>query len=170
LDHPEWHQLSHEDCFEAFKVAKFVSDVEESRSLNTRKGPFIIISSSGMITGGRILHHVKHHGDDPRNMILLAGFQAPGTRGALLAAGSRSLKIHGQYLNILAEVIQSDYFSAHADQQQLLAWLMESEKMPGKVFLTHGEPQAADAFRRLVIENLKCDVVIPSLNQVAVFP
>jgi len=142
------HRLQGRECDEAFRIARFVTSVEESKQLNERSGPLIIISASGMLTGGRVLHHVEALGGDPKNMILLAGFQAAGTRGAALAEGLRTLKMHGQYVDILAEVIKLDMFSAHADQDELLRWVQAIEPVPAHIVLNHGEPNAQDALRK----------------------
>ena len=107
-----------------------------------------------MLTGGRILHHLRAFGDDRRNTILLVGHQAEGTRGAALVAGARALKIHGAYVPIRAEVVRIGGFSAHAGQSELLAWLRACAPPPDRVYLVHGEPAAADCFRLLVRDTL----------------
>ena len=162
--HARWHRLSTEQCEETFSIAKYIRTVEESKALNRKSGPMIIISASGMLTGGRILHHIKSFGPDPRNIILLPGFQAPGTRGASLIAGASSIKIHGEYIPINAEVLHWDLLSAHADQEDLIKWLSKAELTPKKVLLVHGEPQASDNLRRLINDKLNLEVEIPSMG------
>ena len=159
--YPEWHRIPTKDVEEIFSIASFVGSPEESRGLNRRSGPMVIISASGMLTGGRVLHHLKQFGPDPSNMILLPGFQAAGTRGAALVAGEKHLKIHGESIPINAEVCHWDILSAHADQAELLQWLEQCETAPKKVFLVHGEAQASEGLRRLIKGRAYTDVVIP---------
>lgn len=132
-------------CRNLSGAVDFVTSVAESKAVNRMKGPRVIISASGMLTGGRILHHVKAFGGDPANAILLPGFQAAGTRGAQLAAGATELKIHGALIPIRAEIIQPRLFSAHADQEELMTWLRAAPAAPDKVHLIHAEPGAAAA-------------------------
>jgi metallo-beta-lactamase family protein len=139
----------------------FVRTPEESKKLNDIRFPCVIISASGMATGGRVLHHLKSLAPDPRNTLLLPGFQAPGTRGDSLARGARSIKIHGSYVDVAAEVVQLDVFSAHADQSDLLAWLAACERRPRRVFVTHGEGVPADTLRRLAWDRLKLHASVP---------
>lgn len=156
-----WHRLSNEECQRICGSIHFVNSVEESKALNRSEEPKVIISASGMLTGGRILHHLKYYGPDERNLIMLAGFQAAGTRGAALTQGSNQLKIHGRYVPIHAEISQMDVLSAHADQRELLQWLSSQEQLPKRVFLTHGELEAADEMRRRITENNMVPVNIP---------
>ncbi len=153
--HADWHRLSHADCDRIFGGVHFTRSVEESKRLASVQGPAVLISASGMLTGGRVLHHFKRLAPEPANTILLAGFQAPGTRGGALAAGARELKMHGAYVPVRAKVEHIDSLSAHADQAELLAWLRGSGATPGRVLLVHGEPVAADALRRRIEEELK---------------
>ena len=120
----------------------------------------ILISASGMATGGRILHHLKHFAPDHRNTILFTGFQAGGTRGASIIRGADSVKIHGGYVPIRAEVKNLDMLSAHADADEIMAWLDNFDAPPRTTFITHGEPDASDALRRRIEEELggTCDV------------
>lgn len=140
------HRLTPEQCRAMREVATNVVTVEDSKRLNARAGPMIIIAGSGMATGGRVVHHLKQFAGDPRNTILLSGFQAAGTRGAALAAGTREIKIHGALWAVRAEVAQISGLSAHADHEELLAWLRPLQRHPSRVFVTHGEPAAAAAF------------------------
>jgi len=155
------HRLTVGECAAACNVAKMVHTADESRALNEREGPMIIISASGMATGGRVLHHLKSFAPDPKNLILLPGFQAAGTRGASLASGAREIKIHGEYVSIRAEVIKMDSLSAHADYSEILHWLRGFSRPPKRTFITHGEPQAADELRRRIEETLGWAVSIP---------
>jgi metallo-beta-lactamase family protein len=155
------HRLNPAQCRASFSVALQIHTADESRCLNSRNGPMIIVSASGMATGGRVLHHLKAFAPDARNMILLPGFQAAGTRGASLAAGADAIKIHGEYVPVRAEVVKMDSLSAHADYAEILDWLEHFRKAPRITFVTHGEPAAADELRRRIEENLHWNVRVP---------
>ena len=120
----------------------------------------IIISASGMATGGRVLYHLEAFAGDRRNLILLAGFQAGGTRGASLLAGAQTIKIHGQLVDVRAEVRQLTSASAHADADELLDWMRCFKWRPKATFITHGEPASADGLRRRIEHELgwACEV------------
>ena len=155
------HRLSEEDCEAACSVATIVNTADESRALNLKSGPMVIVSASGMATGGRVLHHLKAFAPDPRNMIILVGFQAAGTRGATLADGADAVKIHGQYVPVRAEVVQMHNLSAHADYTEILRWLEGFRAPPRHVFVTHGEPAAADELRRRIVERFGWKTSVP---------
>jgi metallo-beta-lactamase family protein len=138
-----------------------VTTAEGSKALDRLPGPLILISASGMATGGRVVHHLKAFAGDARNLILLAGFQAPGTRGASLADGARTLRIHGQEIEIHAPVAQLESSSAHADASELLAWMKRMPLPPACTFLTHGEPGASDALRQRIERELGWAVAMP---------
>lgn len=138
-----------------------VNTVEESKRLNERRGPMIVIAGSGMATGGRVVHHLKAFAPDARNTILFTGFQAGGTRGASLVAGEDTVKIHGEHVPVRAEVARIDNLSAHADYTEVLGWLEFFEMPPKRTFITHGEPAAADALRRHIEENLGWQTYVP---------
>ncbi len=159
--HHEEHHVSWEDCKAMFEIAHRVRGVEESKALNTNPYPKIIISASGMLTGGRILHHVVSFGGDRRNAILLSGFQAGGTRGAALAAGADHLRIFGKDFPIEAEVIQLGSFSGHADANELMRWLGAAPQPPRMTYITHGEPDAADALRFRIEHELGWNARVP---------
>lgn len=154
------HRLSVEECEAACKVSKFVNSMEESIELNKTRGPGIIISASGMATGGRVVHHLKAFAPDPRNMVLFAGFQAAGTRGAAMVAGAEWIRIHGEDIPVRAEVVNIDAFSAHADYEELISWLKNMAKASGRLFLTHGEPAAAESFKSNIKKYLGWDSVV----------
>jgi metallo-beta-lactamase family protein len=158
--HHDEHHVTWEDCVAMFELAERVSTVEQSKALNARKGPMIIISASGMLTGGRILHHLVSFGGDRSNAIILPGFQAGGTRGATLAAGGRKLRIFGRDHRIEAEVVQLDTFSGHADADELLSW-MSAGSAPQMTYLTHGNADAADTLRRRVSHELGRNARVP---------
>ena len=121
----------------------FAQTQEESKAINKIKSNAIIISASGMATGGRILHHLFNRLPDPKNTVLFIGYQAVGTRGRTILDGAESVKIHGQYVPIRAHIEGTSCFSAHADYHEILAWLSNFNSVPRKVFIVHGEPEPA---------------------------
>jgi metallo-beta-lactamase family protein len=127
----------------------------------------ILISASGMATGGRILHHLKAFAPNPANAVLLAGFQAEGTRGAKLAAGDRTIRIFGEMVPVNAEVATLPNASAHADADEILAWLKTAPRRPERVFVTHGEPSASEALRARISAELGWDAHVPRLGESA---
>lgn len=143
------------------RTTRIVNSVDESKALNRRRGPMVIVAASGMATGGRVLHHLVAFARDARNMILLSGFQAGGTRGAALARGDTSVRIYGEDVPIRAEVVQLGSASAHADADELIAWLRTAPRPPRRVFITHGEPEAADALRVRIERQLQWRAHIP---------
>jgi len=162
----DYHRLSQSEIASICDVAEFVRSVEESRELAMRKGSHVVISASGMATGGRVLHHLRALAPDARNTILMPGYQAVGTRGADLVAGAESVKIHGAYVPVRAEVVQLDLLSAHADREDLIAWLGSAPKPPRATWLVHGEPAAADALRRSIHAKLGREPRIPEYKDV----
>jgi len=162
--HADEHRLSEEECRAINDEVTFVRDVEESKALNRRRGPMVIVSASGMLTGGRILHHLEAFGDDHRNTILLCGYQAEGTRGRTLMNGASELKFFGRYHRIRAEVAVLDGLSAHGDYAEIGDWLARSDLNP-KVYVTHGEPAAADAFRRYLHDRFGWDAWVPEQGE-----
>lgn len=144
------HRLTASECDWSHNTVHYVKDVEESKALDWNRMPKVIISASGMATGGRVLHHLKHYGPDHRNMILFAGYQAGGTRGAAITSGAKSVKIHGAQVEIRAEVDNLHMLSAHADCDEIMRWLGQFDHAPKMAFITHGEADAADALRHRV--------------------
>lgn len=163
--HRDEHRLDDDHCAALHREVKIVNTVEESKALNDLRFPSIIVSASGMATGGRVLHHLKAYAPDPRNTILFAGFQAAGTRGAAMVGGADAVKIHGQYVPVRAEVVQMDMLSAHADGEQVLDWLAALRRAPRQVFVTHGEPVAADTLRRMVEERHRWPCRVPDYRE-----
>lgn len=159
------HKLSEAECRRSCAVAHYVRSVEESKALTFNPMPKVIISASGMATGGRVLHHLKHFAPDPKNAILFAGFQAGGTRGAAMMSGAESIKIHGEYVPVRAEVKNLDMLSAHADADEILRWLRGFKQAPRMTFITHGEPAASDALRHRIEEELGWPCTVPDHGQ-----
>ncbi|SCK21648.1 MBL fold metallo-hydrolase RNA specificity domain-containing protein [Vogesella sp. LIG4] len=159
------HRLSDEECEGMCQVAHMVRTVEESKRLNELREPAVIIAASGMATGGRVLHHLKAFAPNPRNTLLFTGFQAGGTRGALIVGGAPSVRIHGEDVPINAEVIAMDHMSAHADSNEILQWLSGFEQPPRHSFIVHGEPEAADALRRRISHEKHWQVSVAEQDQ-----
>jgi len=148
--HSHFHKLTDQECARACGVARYTRETEESKELAHLRMPSVIVSASGMATGGRILHHLKHFAGDFRNTILFTGFQAAGTRGRALVDGKKTLKIHGMEIPVRATVRNLDALSAHADKEGLLGWLSGISQAPKTVFVTHGEPQASESLARSI--------------------
>jgi metallo-beta-lactamase family protein len=163
--HLDDHRLTAKECDWSRDTARYVEDVEESKSIDHSPMPKVIISASGMATGGRVLHHLKHYAPDHRNTILFAGFQAGGTRGASITAGARSVRIHGGDIPIRAEVGNLHMLSAHADANEILRWLGHFEAAPKRTFITHGEPDAADALRLRIESELGWECQVPDYRE-----
>jgi len=155
------HRLTKQEAQALTRCATMVSSTDESRALSVRHGPMIILSASGMATGGRVLHHLAKRAGDRRNMIILTGFQAPGTRGATLVSGAKSVRIHGVDVAVNAEVVQLQSASAHADGDQLLAWLATAPERPDQVYVTHGEPGPSDQLRQRIEYELRWRAMVP---------
>ena len=141
-------------------VFHLTRSAEDSKAINNIKTPCIIVSASGMITGGRVLHHLAQRLPDARNAVLLAGFQAQGTRGRALQEGAKVLHLFGQAIPVNAEIITLGQFSAHAGKSELLRWLGGLQNPPRKTWLTHGEPAAAQALQAAIKENFHWDVAV----------
>ncbi len=159
------HKLTEKECDDMCGVVHYVKSVEESKSLNLKHGPMIIISASGMATGGRILHHLKAFAPDPRNTIILAGFQASGTRGRQIQDGFKEIKIHREFIPVRATVRSLENISAHADSKEIVHWLKESQVHPKAVFITHGEPSSAEALSEKVKAEFGWNTFIPKQDQ-----
>lgn len=136
----------------------FASTPEESKKINETRMPAVIISSSGMATGGRILHHLAQRLPDPRNLVLFIGFQAPGTRGFTIKTKADEVKIYGDYVPIRAQVAALEQFSDHADPPELLQWLRTFKSRPAATYLVHGEPDASSQLRDLMKKELGWNV------------
>ena len=134
--------------------------VEESKAINDVKTPCIIISASGMLTGGRVLHHLAQRLPDSRNAVLLGGFQAEGTRGRALQDGAKMLRLFGQEVPVAAEIIEMGQFSAHAGKSELLRWLTGFQAPPRQTWLTHGEPSAAQSLQAAIQQDFKWNVAV----------
>jgi metallo-beta-lactamase family protein len=161
-EHAQEHRLTPAQTAALDKAAEMVRTVEQSKWVMSRRGPMVVIAGSGMATGGRVLHHLKAFAPDARNTIVLVGYQAEGTRGGALEAHQPSIKIHGEYVPVRAAVESLTTLSSHADYRELLDWLGSLKRAPKRVFVTHGEPAAADALRRRIAETLHWQAEVPT--------
>ncbi len=164
--HPAEYRLTAREVGEMAHVATMVETPEQSKALGRRHGPMVILAASGMATGGRVLHHLALHAGNHRNMVVLTGFQAPGTRGATLASGARSVRIHGEDVAVNAEIVQLQSASAHADSNQLLAWLQSMPQPPQQVYVVHGEMGASDQLRLRIEHELTWRAMVPEHGSV----
>jgi metallo-beta-lactamase family protein len=139
--------------------------VEDSKAINAERGPALIVSASGMATGGRVLHHLAARLPDPRNSVILVGFQSAETRGRLLLEGRPLVKMLGRYVPVRAEVVDASAFSVHADRGELLAWLASASRPPALAFVVHGEPAPAEALREGIVAGLGIGAVVPRLGE-----
>jgi metallo-beta-lactamase family protein len=170
-DHPECFDdetrdfLNHgEDPF-GFGRLQYVREAEDSKKLNDLHGPFVVISASGMCEQGRILHHLRNNIEDPRNTVLITGFQAQDTLGRKLVEKWPEVAIFGEPLRVRAEISSLDELSGHADQHELLQWIQPLAPSLRKVFLVHGEPQQAAVLAKLLHSTYGLEVVVPSPGQ-----
>jgi len=159
------HKLAPELYDSMREMATYAREPEESRKISESREPKIVISASGMATGGRILHHLKAFAPDPRNTIMLTGYQVPGTRGASIAAGEQHVKIFGEWVPIRAQVADLRMMSAHADADQLVRWASGFTSAPREVFVVHGEPQPADTFRVRLGREFGWNATVPRMGQ-----
>jgi metallo-beta-lactamase family protein len=164
--HQEEHKVDLEEFESMYTLARMIQTVEDSKALNQNKQAKIIISASGMITGGRVLHHIKAFGPDPKNAIVITGYQAGGTRGSQLVEGLKTLRIFGQDVPIEAEVIHLQSMSAHADGGEIIDWMRSASKAPKITYVTHGEPAASDRLRFKIADQLHWKARAPFMNEV----
>lgn len=160
---PEIRARVHDMAFDPFDPGELhlVQTAQESKKINDPRWPSIIISASGMATGGRVVHHLQHMAPDPRHLILLPGFQVPGTRGRSLLDGATVLKMYGGYVPVRAEVVGITEFSAHADANDLIAWLRTTPRPPQTCYVVHGEPPASQALATRINSELGWCGVVP---------
>jgi metallo-beta-lactamase family protein len=143
----------------------FDTTAEQSKKMNSMVYPTIIVSSSGMVTGGRVLHHLMHRLPNPKNTVLFIGFQAPGTRGAIIKSGAPSVRIFSQEVTIRAQVASIEQFSDHADTPELLQWLHTFERAPQVTYLVHAEPSASSLMEAAIEKEMKWNVAIAEWMQ-----
>jgi len=164
--HADEHHLSKPECERMCQGAIYTRTSDESKAIDRRSDPMVIVSASGMATGGRVLHHLQRFLPDEKNTVLLVGYQSAGTRGRSLQDGVDELKLHGQYVPVRAHVVSIQALSAHADYAEMIDWLRASQVAPKRAFVTHGEPAATDALRRRLRDTFGWDVTVPQLGEV----
>lgn len=157
-------QWSGQDPFDPGTLVELPT-VEDSMTINNPQQPCIIISASGMATGGRVLHHLKQMLPNPRHTVILVGYQALGTRGRSMMDGAEFIKIHGALIPVRAQVQQIDEFSVHADSEELLEWLKAAKPKPKQVFVVHGESGSAEVLADRIKEELGIQAMVPAPNQ-----
>jgi metallo-beta-lactamase family protein len=142
------------------ELLQFIRDSEDSKALNVRKGPMMILSGSGMCEGGRILHHLLHRLEDPSTMVVFTGYQAEGTRGRKILEGAPEVQIFRQQVAVRARIEKMNSLSAHADQAEMLKWLSNFKSEPKRTFIVHGEPPAQEALRSKILDVLgwRCEI------------
>jgi metallo-beta-lactamase family protein len=147
------------------KQIRFCRDREQSKALNQESSRAIIISASGMVVGGRILHHLEHRLPHPQDTVLFIGYQGEGTRGRTILEGKSTVKIHGQKIPVRAHIENISGFSAHADYNETLAWLMGFNRPPAKTFIVHGEPDASASLAQKIRDAFGWEVIIPEYGE-----
>jgi metallo-beta-lactamase family protein len=165
MKYPNEHRLSHEVVRDMCREVRYVKTPEESKKIDTMKTPVIVISASGMVTGGRVLHHIKYFAPDARNTILFSGYQAEGTRGAAILGGAKRVKMLGGEVAINAEVAVLENLSAHADANETMQWLKQFKSAPRQVFITHGEPASATTLKARIESELGWRCTVPTYGQ-----
>ena len=161
----EKHRLNEDDCRRIDDMTRYVRTVEESIALANQSYPGVIVSASGMASGGRVLHHLKHMLPNHRNTVLFAGYQAAGTRGEKLLNGAATVRIHGEDIPVKARICHFDSFSAHADSEQIVSWLRSIKTAPSEVFVTHGEPDSALFMAQKITDDLGWPARMPELGE-----
>ncbi|MDP1521475.1 MBL fold metallo-hydrolase RNA specificity domain-containing protein [Porticoccus litoralis] len=162
--HHRYHRLNKASCQQLSRDVTFTRDVQDSIAINNVNVPAIILSASGMATGGRVLHHLQRMVGDHRNTVMFAGYQAPGTRGARLVEGEKRIKIFNRYFDVKARIESLDFLSAHADRLELLRWVQQLPAAPKHCFVTHGEESASDQFRISLSEELGWRASVPDMG------
>ena len=163
--YPKWHKLKQEECMSVCKDVVINRDWHNTIDIIHKHGSKIVISASGMLTGGRVLEYMKHIAPHEKNIVLLIGYQAEGTRGRALQNKAHEVKIHGKYYPVNAKVMEISGLSAHADQSELIKWLKHFKQVPEKVFLVHGESSAQEALRIKIQDEFKIPVEIQKQNE-----
>jgi metallo-beta-lactamase family protein len=169
-DHSWWHKLPKEDCIKMCETFKVVKSFRETLVTVADDNPKIIIAGSGMVTGGRVLTYLQEYLERPETTLLLAGFQAEGTRGRKLQEGATQVKIYGNHYSVKASILSLQVLSAHADQEELLDWLSEIKEAPEKTFIVHGEADSADIFRQKLREDFGWTSIVPELYSIHEIP
>lgn len=160
LKYPAWHTLGEQRCKETCGDVHIIQNASHSRTVQADDSPKIILAGSGMISGGRVLHHLNKHISNPDSTLLLAGFQAEGTRGRQIQEGAHGVKFFGTWHKVRMEVFQTSSLSAHADQADLLKWVGQFDQTLKGVFLNHGEPTASHTLKLKLEDELGIETVV----------
>lgn len=163
--YPRWQDISKFELDHMYDNIHFISDYQQSKSVVLNKTPKIVLAGSGMLAGGRILHYLNNHMNNPKNTLLFTGFQAAGTRGRAILEGNKFIKFFGDYHEIKCQIESISSMSAHADRIEMINWLRAFETPPKQIFLNHGEPHQADSFRVLIESKIKTKVTIPLMSE-----
>jgi metallo-beta-lactamase family protein len=163
--YPDWQRISAYEINQMFMDVKFITDIEQSKALVADKRPKIILAGSGMVEGGRILHYLNNHIDNPQDTVLFVGYQGEGTRGRAIMEGTKEIKFFGEYRNVKCNICSIDSLSAHADREEMITWLRHFKTPPTSIFLNHGEAHQSDALRSKIEHELKWKVIIPKLQE-----
>ena len=163
--YPDWQRISAYEINQMFMDVKFITDIEQSKALVADKRPKIILAGSGMVEGGRILHYLNNHIDNPQDTVLFVGYQGEGTRGRAIMEGTKEIKFFGEYRNVKCNIRSIDSLSAHADREEMITWLRHFKTPPTSIFLNHGEAHQSDALRSKIEHELKWKVIIPKLQE-----
>src|SRR6056297_158448 len=164
--YPDWHKLSPDDVSEMTQSTHIVRSFKETWEIIDNKNPKIVIAGSGMVTGGRVLTYLQQYADRPETTVLLAGYQAEGTRARQMLDGADEIKFYGKYCTVNASIEILDGLSAHADKNELIDWVSDIHHTPEKVFLIHGEPQSLDVMRVKLKDTYGWSAEIPTLFQI----
>lgn len=165
--HSDLHRLDEKLSRKVCEIAKYINSKEESKALDLEQASKIIISASGMLEGGRVLHHIRVFAPDERNTIVFAGYQAAGTRGAEMISGKETIRLFGEEIPVRAKVEVLSNMSAHADYEEILDWLKHFNHAPRKVFITHGETAAAESLKQKIHDRFGWNVIVPKYLQTA---
>ena len=163
LRYQDWHKLNEDQCIRMCQSFRIIASYSETWEIIGNKEPKIVIAGSGMVTGGRILTYLQYAINKAENTVLLVGYQAEGTRGRKLLDGDPEVKIYGEWVSVKADIEQIEVLSSHADQSELLHWLAEMRTPPQRVFVTHGEPSAAEHFKDKLESTLGWKAEVPGL-------
>lgn len=166
-NNPSWHKLSMDECKEMSEEIRLIRTIQETYALAKSESSKIIIAGSGMASGGRVLTYFVQYLGSPASTILLAGYQAEGTRGRALLNGAKEIKIFGKFFPVKARIENLEGLSSHADQQGLIEWLSKLTTRPTEIFIVHGEHEAAAALKNKIKEVYDWDAAIPKLNQIS---
>ena len=167
---PDWHKLTKDECTHVYKDVIINREYQGTESIIKDKHPKVVIAASGMLTGGRVLEYMKFYAPQKNNSILLVGYQAEGTRGRDLQEGKTEVKIHGNFVQVSARVVEISGLSAHGDQGEMMQWLNAFEKKPQKILLIHGEVGSMEVFKQKIETDLKIETeIMPKTGEVLLF-